>query len=247
MIYRTIALALITVLTATLAFGASPSRRTSGTGTLTSGNGTDAVLSKPSGVTDGDIMIAFGYYEFTGTINSPSGWTEMTNSPLAQNGSDPDYRHRVWWKRASSEPASWTWTWDSSSIWRGMCISTYQGVVGTGDPTDPSSGMSTDIPGSTTDSANAPSITTDFADTMLVATYSSFAGATLSSLTAGMSEAVSQGGIYLVDGTQASAGASGDKTGTWSSSSWIAGALIALDSTQSAAFPAATINNPLQY
>lgn len=73
--------------------------------------GTSAVVPKPGGVVDGDFLLAFISLGNTGTVVAPAGWTEVV---LAVNTA-PNLQNRIYWRLASSEPATWTWTFPSAA------------------------------------------------------------------------------------------------------------------------------------
>lgn len=81
--------------------------------------GTSAVVPKPGGVVNGDFLLAFVSTGVTSAITAPPGWTEV---PLGTNTA-PNLQNRIYWKVASSEPASWTWTF-ASSAYVGICHAT---------------------------------------------------------------------------------------------------------------------------
>lgn len=84
---------------------------------------TSTVVSKPSGVQDGDLLVVQvgAATAVGGNISSvPSGWTLLQSSSAA--GGSNVIQH-VYWKIASSEPSSWTWTWDAAGFDKsGMCV-----------------------------------------------------------------------------------------------------------------------------
>lgn len=59
-------------------------------------------ISKPSGVIDGELLIAIIAFQSGKSVSTPSGWTLKQNSGAQVEIS-------VYWKIASSEPASWLW------------------------------------------------------------------------------------------------------------------------------------------
>jgi hypothetical protein len=81
--------------------------------------GTSAVVPKPGGVVNGDFLLAFVSIGNTGAITAPAGWAEV---PLGTNTA-PNLQNRIYWKVASGEPASWTWTF-SSAAYVGICHAT---------------------------------------------------------------------------------------------------------------------------
>lgn len=85
------------------------------TGTLT--------ISKPSGVVDGDLMIAIIHLYYNNsviTINAPAGWTSIRNTNATTNGASIRSYRRV----ASSEGSSYDWTasFANPTAWGGSII-----------------------------------------------------------------------------------------------------------------------------
>src|SRR5689334_18499080 len=74
--------------------------------------GASAVVPKPAGTVDGDFILAFISVGNNNTITAPAGWTELS---LTTNFAGATLQNRIYWKVASSEPASWTWTFTSSA------------------------------------------------------------------------------------------------------------------------------------
>ena len=74
--------------------------------------GTSAIVPRPVGVLDGDRLLAFISIGHTGAITAPAGWSEV---PLGVNTVGATLQNRIYTKVASSEPASWTWTFTSAA------------------------------------------------------------------------------------------------------------------------------------
>lgn len=69
-------------------------------------NGTTVAITKPTGVADGDLLIAY-FGSITGvTITTLAGWTALDS--ITTNGFS-----KVFWKIASSEGSSYSWTCSS--------------------------------------------------------------------------------------------------------------------------------------
>ncbi len=79
--------------------------------TINSTAGTSILITKPSGVVNGDLMVAqIGLLGTTNTITGPSGWTEEETASFHGD------RMSLWVKVAgASEPADYTWSWTGSS------------------------------------------------------------------------------------------------------------------------------------
>src|SRR5215831_1063540 len=76
------------------------------------------VQNKPAGVVDGDFLVAATYCgpSLQGATG-PAGWTLVRTLRVARTISAPDRAYirgclQIWTKVASSEPSSWTWTFD---------------------------------------------------------------------------------------------------------------------------------------
>ena len=94
--------------------------------------GTSKTVTKPTGTTDGDIMIAFAArkYEETPTT-TPAGWDSR-----GTNWNVDDYMHcQVWTRVASSEGANYTWEW-ANAVRQAIIIVTYRGGYDTVDEFD---------------------------------------------------------------------------------------------------------------
>jgi hypothetical protein len=77
------------------------------------------VANRPTGTVDGDLLFTFFYIDrTTETVTTLAGWT-LLQGPTDSAGSG-DARGYLYWKIASGEPASWTWT-KSAAIGAG-CI-----------------------------------------------------------------------------------------------------------------------------
>lgn len=191
--------------------------RTNGVSSQTFASGTTSIsLTKPSGVTENDIMLAVINLEASDPTLVPDGWALVT---FVNHGSS-NLRNRVYWKRAgASESGPYAWT--CASQWAGGSMSTYSGATTSGNPWEgtPSTAYG--------DSASPAfgSVTTTSDGAMLVALGINFNTATRwSGGTAPVTnERVDVDCQAIYDGIQASAGASGTKTMTLSNSeSWCA-------------------------
>jgi hypothetical protein len=84
--------------------------------TGTSG-GTSAVVARVPGVQDGDRMFAFVFVP-DAAVTAPAGWTLLYNYF--------DYGKRLYTKAASSEPATYTWSWTGTKVYV-VRIAAYRG------------------------------------------------------------------------------------------------------------------------
>jgi hypothetical protein len=187
--------------------------------TAQNGNGSTSVtINVPSGVVAGDVMLAAVDAEGSGSFTVPSGWS---STGLFDGTSFIGHSGVYFHVAGASEPASYTWTLGTTRKAIGR-ITSYVGV-------DNASPIQTSANGgaSTGTSATAPSITTSVANEMVVAgsgdddtvqsTITAPGGTTKRSevYTSGTGTFVGGEGV---DFNQATAGATGSKTFTLSSS-----------------------------
>ncbi len=166
-------------------------------------SGGDVSPSKPAGTADGDLLIARAYLEAdTNTwATVPSGWS-LAGS-IANTGG---FTLWVYWKVASSEPASWTWT-PTTNNWRTITVDAYSGgvtpavdVVGTGGQAD---GV---LPASQT----APSVTTIDDNDLVAFSFGDFSGTNPTSIGGFATNLrTTFGGVAGGDATKTPAGATG--------------------------------------
>ena len=98
--------------------------------TLDDANVADTTLTKPTGTVDNDILIAVLKTDDNVAVTAPAGWTLLRNTDSPGQLTDQD----AYWKRASGEGASWTWT--HAAAFRSGCVIALSGAVTTGDPFD---------------------------------------------------------------------------------------------------------------
>jgi hypothetical protein len=210
--------------------GASPpSFGTQSSVANSSSGATTLVITAPSSVATGDVLIA-GVTVSAGSgasITAPSGWTLISRLNSSNNVSVASYYHVV--TNGGSEPSSYTWTFDSSLTASGGILR-YVGV----DTTDPIDASTAGAGNSS--SPTAPSVTTTSANELVVALFGSDSTGTFTP-PSGMTERYdvhntigpAAPATEAADVTQASAGATGAKTATATvSARWVA-QLIALN------------------
>ena len=185
------------------------------------------VITKPAGLAANDVMVAGVAVRGSVTVTAPSGWTLIRSDANGSSMKLNSYSRVA----TSSEPANYTWSFSSAKAAAGT-ITAYSGVDTT-TPVDASSGQF-NLSDST--SIVAPSATTTGANERVIGLFSIMKATTITA-PGGMQElgeATSSGGseppvtIESADTTQASAGATGDKTATAGSADRANGQLIAL-------------------
>lgn len=186
--------------------------------------GTSLAPAVPSGTLDGDIMVAFVSISNTTTVlTDATGWTFLEETlPGATQ------RIRSYWRRAASEPASYTWSISPSAAF-GVAVSSIRDCLASGTPID---GSVTENTGATA-TATATGITTANNNTMLVMGAHalgtrSYSASTLTECHDTVGEALTGPSTFVAAGIQASAGASGNKDATLSSSSSWGAQLVAI-------------------
>lgn len=123
-----------------------------------------APVGVPAGTADGDVMLMIlNYKNIFGTLSIPAGWTAAGNQINSSNGGAPgSVRARVFWRVASSEPASYTIAWPSA-LSHCVGIVAFRGVD-TGSPIVGYSGRNNATSSSVTATAISPTV----ADSMVV-------------------------------------------------------------------------------
>ena len=166
------------------------------------GSGTNLTINKPTGTVDGDIIICSFYQEIGATaVTPPEGWTEVA---VQANNKGVAWMS-TYYKRASSEPASWTWT--HSSTWRTGTVAAFSGCLESGTAYEQAT---TSVDQWST--VIAASITTSVDNAMLVVTTGNYAGADLPMGTTGYSQGPELTGCEVAYLLQATAGATGTVT-----------------------------------
>lgn len=112
-----------------IAFGSST--------TATGNNVTTSVITKPASTADGDMLLLFILVsESVGVTPTVTGsWTQKLRQDMVATGDNQDSTVILYWRRASSEPADYTITWDGTYGNYGAAhILRYTGVISSGDP-----------------------------------------------------------------------------------------------------------------
>ena len=174
------------------------------------------VMPVPSGVVAGDVLITSVHADGSSStaFTPPSGWTSI------YNGTENFGYSQVYWRVAgSSEPASYTWTLGATRKAVGQ-MGAYLGV-------DTAAPVETSATGGGTSgtTATAPTITTTFANSLVVMGMSAYPAGSFTitpptGTTARPQTFTTGGGSVLgtqsVDYTRATAGATGTKAFTYS-------------------------------
>ncbi len=171
---------------------------------------TTVTLNKPSGTAAGDVLVASFTADKNPTASTPSGWTPIVNTLNIGSGARVFAYYRV---VGSSDPASYSWTLSTAVKWGGG-VTAYRGVNNS-TPLD-SSVVTAANTTYTATSIAAPSVTTASNNAMLIGGVgfdSSSPAATAPSGWTERWEAADAQIAELADKTQATAGASG--TATW--------------------------------
>lgn len=159
-------------------------------------------VTKPTGVVNGDLLIVVAELE-----DASHTWTSVGagfNAVTPVNSSTN--KLQIWWKIASGEPASWTWTASGGAIWQTIICLAYSGgttpavdVTGTGN-----SGTSQAEANQT-----APSITTTVNNALLIFAYANDSSAAVTSTSGATTLRQSYGNVAVGDAIIASPGATG--------------------------------------
>src|SRR4030095_227044 len=127
----------------------------------TSSTTSNTTIAKPSGTTDGDVLLAAISADEAAVIGPPAGWTEDASSGITWSTSGA---RRIWlyYKVASSEGADWQWTHALYGTW---------GIVGAwsgGDTGTPNDAAATSNSGGSDTSVIATGLTTATSNAMHV-------------------------------------------------------------------------------
>jgi hypothetical protein len=176
--------------------------------TTTYATRTNTVVNKPSGVVDGDLLlfrIVTGLQTEAPDATPPAGLTQIGTTIDMVDGSGYNVEARTYYRVASSEPSSYTFTHTSCSS-QGIILA-YDGVDTT-TPLDVTPSVAT----STGNTSTATSITTVTANAMLVLIESDWADAAAASTPpTGMTERFDATLSYVAEQVKTTAGATGTK------------------------------------
>ena len=186
--------------------------RSTSSATLT-GAGTSITVDAPAGLTAGDVMYAV-VESLDSAVTAPSGWV-LDVSAASIPGGLTNYLNTFYKVATASEPATYTWSQASSSIFS-VSIADYEGV----NNTTPLNVAGVGDGGQSTASPAFPSITTTAAGCRILIGLAQNGGAsvTFTTPTGYTQEVASAYGYYaqtfIADATQSAAGATGTLTGT---------------------------------
>jgi len=167
--------------------------------------GTNVTVTKPSGVADGDILLACTYRE-AGAWTLPAGWAWVNSGTPEQVNNTANAWVGVAWKRASSEGSSYTFNL-STSTWRIVVIGAYSGCATSGNPWNVYGSNS-----GTLTTVVAPSITTTVANTMCVVATANYDGSDVTAGASGYTQRAELGGDEFFEKATAATGATGTVT-----------------------------------
>jgi hypothetical protein len=180
---------------------------------VTAGTAANTVLDKPSGTAEGDILIAVLSHENSPAVTPPSGWRLIGHIDHYAQVHDV----YVYFKRAGgSEPTTYTWT--HASNWRSGYIAAIQNASAT---VDPWVGLPNQGVGST---GTANGVTTLGDDALVMFVSATFDDRGPLTPPSGSNPTYSErwdsgNNLYIATGTLATAGATGDETISYGSSS----------------------------
>ena len=222
-------------LIAACALPVGPGGTTSCTATASTGS-SSLGITKPSAAVTGDVMIAQLTVRSAGAITAPAGWNQI--GATAQDAAGPIEQAVFWHRVDGTEPATITFSWAGGNADASGGIVTYKGV----DPfigfDQGGSAVTSMTSGGTAATGNPAglAVTTSAANEMLQAAYGVANAVTVTQTGAqGLvrewsvsSTGATKSTSGFADGVQAAAGASGNKTATWVTSSLWAAQLFAL-------------------
>lgn len=171
----------------------------------TYGSRTNTTVTAPTGIADGDVLVAQILTSAGVTVTAPAGWSQVGSAAVMTDAGAFTISSRVYTKTAASESGDYTWTHSTASSQGLILRYTGAGAVDafSSNPTTPADNINTGL-----------SITTTVTDCMLLFVgndWSDFAG----DLTppTGMTERIDVNPlIYAADQLLTSAGATGNRT-----------------------------------
>src|SRR5436309_4436131 len=194
-------------------------------GTVQSGTGTLTVAWPAHAINDIGLLIIETQNEAVTLGTNAANWTTVTNSPQGTGTTSTGTKLTVFWSRATSSSMGAVGVNDAGDH-QVAPITTFRGVVATGNPWDVTAG---DVTPSTTTAVSIPGATTTVQDTLVVAIVSngsdinaaqipgSFTNSDLSSVTKqqdNQTTASGGGGFTVATGSKALAGAYGPTSAT---------------------------------
>lgn len=168
---------------------------------------TTCTVTKPAGTLDGDIL--YVHVKLNGsytTLTPPSGWTLLHSQGLG-TGKEA----RSYWKAASSEGSSYTWTTDTSITWAAGMIS----IIGGDTSALDAEVGSTDSSSTTT--ATCAGLTTTVDNTLVILSVVNGGGAATTP-NANMAEYSDSSSVEIQWEERPTAGATGTRDSTLSTS-----------------------------
>ncbi len=177
---------------------------------------TSVTVTAPSGIQNGDLLVALSYVGSTVTVTPPSGFSQI----YADQVSNPGTTISV--KTAQAESGNYTFTLSSSSNVT-VAILVYRNATAV----NAISGVNR--PGTSSATATAPSITPTYTGVLVAAFTNSSGTSTIATPPAGMTQRIANEGtsnppnLTVYDLPKQDAGASGSKALVWSSSNTVSG------------------------
>lgn len=190
------------------------------------GNASTVTFTEPSGTVSGDILIAIVYFESTGSVTPPAGWSSSFNgTTLAQSlSAEGPWTATAFWIRRGASAPGLVFTLPGSHYSQGQ-ITSYSGAETSGDPFS----FAAETTRNTTAATTFPAVsgTTSRASEMLVWTGMNFVGGTASAPSTFTGRTLTTGAdVFWADKVQTSAGATGSITSSWSGANGTASAML---------------------
>lgn len=199
--------------------------------TLVGASGTTFNFPVPAGVAADEVVVILMYTEMntSATITWPAGFTQLAMADNTTSG------HRLYcaWKRASgADSGNYTVTFSISTNFTGGVAMRISGCVTSGDPfsiPSPAAGVTT----SNQTAAPALSVTTTFADTLLLYFDSSFSQGSSWTPPTGMTEQRDgDSGLWSVNSlAKSTPGSTGSLSATYGTSASLSSILVVANST----------------
>jgi hypothetical protein len=181
---------------------------------------TSLVVNSPTGVVDGDILITQVLtYTTSANITTPAGWTLISKNTSGTGGGQ--IASSIYWKKAASEPASYTWNFGVLTF-AGVDILAYYNAL---EPTSP---YEFNFGTQNSNQVTSQGVTTSVDNEMLIY-FGGIMGTGVISTPTGMTQRLGgSSGPQVAEQVIATAGSTGSRTGVASATGNNVGQLLAI-------------------
>lgn len=135
----------------------------------------DFSVDVPASTAANDVIVVTAFVDATGSVTAmPTGFANVSGSPVVNNAASGNHKQYVMWKRATgADVGTYDFTLSLGSIYRNVQAIRYTGALATGDPWDTTASAI-----DTTDGTTSPSVTvtTTVPNTLLIWSSTNWSG-----------------------------------------------------------------------